>query len=534
MKIIQTGIIRLCLVLFIIVNSPIFSKPETLMVTFPVIPPVSAFSPGTLDGGSLKLKVNGIPRKITGFQRIERSLNNHGEHGRHFILSFITGTACRNLEKGLSYIISDLLIESDSLIVISPVKAYRIKIDSNKLKIIENILNLLKKDCSVYKKKKIAFEKSLQRELKKFDSLLSEKRGFFSNSRKSKIIFRFLNSFPQEFKRYLEMTFVPGMEKLGGAANLFGGINGEKWWIHFNSEEISGIIARVKTISNRLESLNPNFAFGDANYLRNNPALNTTAMSSSFSETGDVNYKIKISKLIGKLKKILKFSEANMNSEFIEKIQRSGICFNSIVFSSEDSYSGDPSSGNKSLSNKVLSRISAFSGGRSFLTNDIERAVKSIKDRKVTYYHLNFPLLRTDKSLKIGLENKGGGLTGFSYPKTLDGNYIKRVRNNFSNRSRLISNFSVNNNVINFKINGFKRRKEANLGLLKVDIRVTDQSGYNVYKKENILRVPHKKKDIYLSIRLAEKIKGALEIKLFVTDLVASNTSSRHENIYIK
>ncbi len=480
------------------------------------------------------LRVNGTLRAITGFRRIERSLNDHGELGRHFILSFITGNACRNLKKGLSYIISDILSESDSLIVISPVKAYKIKINSNKLRIIENILNLLRKDCSVYKKKKLAFEKSIQRELKMIDSLLSEKRGFFSDSRKSKIVFRFLNSFPQEVKRYLKMTFVPGMEKLGRAANLFGGLTGEKWWIHFNNEKISGIISKVKAISNRLESINPNFAFGNTNDLKNHSVLNVAAMSSSFSDTGDVNYKKKISKFIRKLKKILKFSEANTNSEFIEKIQRSGVCFNSIVFSSEDSYSGDPSTGKNSLSNNVLSRISAFTGGRSFVTNDIEKAVRTIKDRIAHYYLLNFPLLRTDKSLTIGLENKKGLLTGFSYPKILDDHYIEKIRNDFSSRRCLISNFKVNNNVIKFKINGFMRGGEGNPGLIKVNIRVTDLSGYDVYKKENILRAPQKKKNISLSIRLAEKIKGALKVKLSVTDLVARNTSARHENIFIK
>ena len=257
-------------------------------------------------------------------------------------------------------------------------------------------------------------------------------------------------------------------------------------------------------------------------------------MSSSFSDTGDVNYKTKISKFIRKLKKTLKFSEAIMNSEFIEKIQRSGICFNSIVFNPEDSYTGDLSTGDNSLSNMMLSRISSFSGGRSFFTNDIEKAVRTIKDRIVTYYLLNFPLLRTDKSLRIGLENKKGLLTGFSYPKILDDNYINRVRNRSSIRRCLIRNFKVRNNVIKFKICDFKRGGGEDLGLVKVNIRVTDLLGNDVYKKENILRASPKKEDISLTIRLAEQIIGSLEVDLIVTDLIARNTSSRQEKIFIK
>ena len=92
MKECQIGVILLCLILIISFNNFLFSQPETLMVTVPVIPAASMLNPGTLDESTLLLKVNGIPRKISGFRRIERSLSSTTGHGKHFILSFVTGS----------------------------------------------------------------------------------------------------------------------------------------------------------------------------------------------------------------------------------------------------------------------------------------------------------------------------------------------------------------------------------------------------------------------------------------------------------
>ena len=196
-----------------------------------------------------------------------------------------------------------------------------------------------------------------------------------------------------------------------------------------------------------MEFINSNFIPDNDENHSSNPLLHSNVLSTTFDDTRSENYKTKLSRFIRKLNKLLKFSDENLNCDLVEKIQRSGICFNSIIFNSEDSRKGDISPGPNSFSKILLSRISDFSGGRSFFTNDIERAVKGIKDHKFAFYNLDFSLLSKDKSLKIELESKGTLLTGFGYPKILDNNYVKQVRKNSSMRRRLISQFDVINNI---------------------------------------------------------------------------------------
>ena len=98
------------------------------VLTVPVVPKSSMNKSEALNKEQLNLKVNGVPRSIYKISKIEKSLKKTQDMGRDVVLSFMTTEANENLCRGISYFISDVLRENDSLIIVTPLKAYKIKL----------------------------------------------------------------------------------------------------------------------------------------------------------------------------------------------------------------------------------------------------------------------------------------------------------------------------------------------------------------------------------------------------------------------
>lgn len=80
-----------------------------------------------LNRNDINLLVNGIPRQVTHLIKQERSLTQRPDLGRHIILSFHNIKVTRPIKNAISYFFSEILDPKDSLILLSPNKAYRIR-----------------------------------------------------------------------------------------------------------------------------------------------------------------------------------------------------------------------------------------------------------------------------------------------------------------------------------------------------------------------------------------------------------------------
>lgn len=506
-----------------------FSNTENSIMTLPVVPKLSILKGEPLCKGSLNLKINGIPRSIYKVRRIERSLNDYNDIGRDIILSFMTPEAYEKLCRGISYFVSDVLKEHDSLIIVTPVRAYRLKPD-NKEEIIRSIRKMLIRDCKNFNNMKMLFEKRIRSELKKIGSIISAGRSLYNNTRYSKVLFRFLNSFPEELDQYLKFTLMHNFEKFEGVTDQFLVSENEKWWIHFNNEDTGEVIDSVRRILKLIESAGPVRSGNNTSNRMPNPVLQSDLDARSAGEAADENYRVKFSRFIKEVRQSLNFKEKKVIKEIGSKIRRSGICFNTITFDSKEMSGNDINFVNSSVSERIFGNICTGSGGKTLFENNIEKALKEIASHKFILYHLDFPLFRKDNGLTIDLNDKFSLMKGYSYTKVLSDEYINRMRLKLLKEKCRIGDLLIKKNRINFKLEGFERNEDE-VGLLKVGIRIFDKYGKDLYKNENILRSSPDKKRISLSIPIPGRIQGDCSLKVSVTDLIAGKTSSSRKEI---
>jgi len=521
----------LALIFFIplIVSPTPDSNSDHSVLTLPVFPKLSMLKGEPLTKELLNLKVNGVPRNIYNVSKIERSLGNYPDMGRDIVLSFMTLEASETLSRGISYFVSDVLREHDSLIILTPLKAYRLKPD-NKERVISEIGKILEKDCKSFNTRKIIFENRIRSELKKIGSIMSAGRSLYNNTRHTKVLFRFLNSFPEEFEQYLKFTLVQNFEKFEGVAEQILGWENEKWWIHFNNEDTGEVISGVRKILKLIESAGSIRLSSSSVNHGLNPLLQSSTEERSSGGAADDNYRIKFSRFIKEVRRSLNFRERKFIKNIGSKINCSGICFNSITFNGKEIDTNNLRSEKNSVSELILGDICTNSGGKTLFENNIEKALKEITRHKFTLYHLDFPLYRKDNGISIDLDDKYSLMKGYSYPKVLGDDYIDKIRKKLMVEKCRINDLVIINKRIRFYLEGFERNGDK-VGLLKIVINFFDKNGKYIYKIANTLRSSPEKKKIFLSIPIPEKVYGCCNLEVSVTDLIARNTSSSRKDI---
>jgi hypothetical protein len=81
-----------------------------------------------LNKGSVALFIDKTQREIVNLAKIERSLSYTPDLGRNFILSFHITKFTKPVENGVSYFVVEILQPNDNLILLTPIKAYRISL----------------------------------------------------------------------------------------------------------------------------------------------------------------------------------------------------------------------------------------------------------------------------------------------------------------------------------------------------------------------------------------------------------------------
>lgn len=496
MKILSLKLICYLLFTTLSVSLSLSANPDYKILTLPVIPKLSVMKSEPLYKNLLNLKVNGIPRSIYNISKIERSLNNDQDMGRDIVLSFMTPELCENLCEGISYFVSDILREYDSLIIVTPLQAYRLKPD-NKERVISGIKNILKKDCKSFNNRKIVFEKRIRSELSKIRSIISAGRSLYNNTRHTKVLFRFLNSFPEEFNQYLKFTLIQNFEKFEGVTDQILGGENEKWWIHFNNEDTGEIISGVRKILKLIESAGPVRSGSSSSNHGVNPVLQSASEERSSGESVNDNYRIKFSRFIKEVRRSLNFRERKLIMDVGSKINSSGICFNSIIFNGKEVDASDFSFSRNSASELILGDICLNSGGKTLFENSIEKALKEISCHKFTMYHIDFPIYRKDNGITIDLNDKYSLMKGYSYPKVLSDDYMQELKQKLPKEKCRIEEFVNEKRAVKFCLKGFKKSKHRS-GLLKIGISIFDSVGKCLYEKKNTLCSDQEKQDIII------------------------------------
>jgi len=507
----------------------LYSNTVNTVLTVPLIPIQLDETDPSISRDSLSLKINGIPRSIYNLKKVEKSLDNIQDMGRDIVLSFMTSKACGKLLRGISYFITDVVQKEDSLIIVTPLNAYQMK-PGNKERIIEGIGKILDRDCKRFCHNKALFEKRIMSELKKIETIISSGKSFYNNTRHIKVLFRFLNSFPEELDQYIRLTLLKNFEKFEGVTDQILDGENEKWWIHFSNDDSHKVVAGVKRILKLIGSSSPSLSLNDAGIRSSNPVLQNELESRGADKSPDSDIRVTFSRFIKVIRKSLDVKERMMVKDIGDRIRGAGICFNSINFNPRV-LSGDGSkNAAHSAAKSVFDDLSNGTGGRIFFEDDIENALKEIARHRITLYHLDFPLLKKDNGITIHLDDKHSILRGFSYPRVLSGEFVGKVRRNLSRRKCRISDLKVRNDRISFCVTGFEKNMKKT-GLLKVGVSVCGRDGQIIYDRKNTLLSNPGSNQVSLSIRIPVAGTQECDISITVIDVIARKRSQVNREV---
>lgn len=482
------------------------AKEEAVKITIPVIPSSGKIISEIPDISTLRLTINNTGRKISGLKRVERSLGIKPDLGRNFILSFNMSEYSENIHKGISYFVTEILDPEDSLLVLSPLKFYRIEVSANKEKILSVISELLDKDCILYKREKLSFEKSIKNELAGIRSALADRsRSSAFRVRRYKKIIGFLNYFPEEFKRYLKLSMVLNLSKLRSVKNLIGVREGERWWVHFYRDETEEIISSISRVVREIEK----FGMDSGDFFEQDHPPNLKGLT-----------------------KLLYSTDFFPVKEFEIGLLSNGICFNFVQFSKADGNDSPGRMKKKSLYKKIFNNVSSYSGGTFFQSSDIEKGLKGIRDHKFISYELQFPFNGREEEKQILLTDSKNNKNRFRYREIIEKKDLKQIVKYIRLEKCSIDDFRFKKNSAIFSIKNFKLEMKGKFGLLKVRITLSVPGREIVYSKENTLRASGKR--ISLKIPFPKRFSGKFMLNINVMDLILNRKTEYSGNVEIR
>lgn len=458
-----------------------------------------------LKSENFELYINKVKRNIKNIIPGERSLIEI-KGPRSFVFSFNLTDYGKNITKGISYFVDDILRKTDNLIIWTPVKIYRIKTNQDKALIISDIEKIVKKDSFLYKKIKYAARDKLISIVKKYLNFTKISRD--TNPGSDNII-KFLTAYGREWNNYKTKYLVPDMEKYYGIVNLLTyKFKGEKYFINFQQRETLPSLKKYEQAKKQIND-----------YLSNIAGTSESARSSSISVTMK---RIDKSLLLSD-----NFDPALLNSP----LRGANISYNVILFHSfrqegenSDSISPDYEG--------ILREISHSTGGVSINTSDIEKGLELISSKKDHFYNLIFSFdgKKGKKEIKIGVSDKSAEIF---YKKKFFKEEIENLIKISGSPSVKISEVLIKGRKLNFDISqfAFKENKDKH-GILKVDINISDKDNKTVFKKGNTLRAA--KDRIKISLNIKQGITGFYKLRIIVKDMIGNRETSYDKYIELK
>ncbi len=501
--------------IFLLLCLTLFSLTNDLQLSFPVRVIKVAQNSEELNANDIKLVINGSPRKVINLIRRERSLSGEPDLGRHFILSFHNIKGSTPIENIVSYFVSEILDPKDSLLLLSPLKAYRIPVTQDKQKIITDVCGILMKDGTLHEKNRISAEKKLESDLHRLNTIASTQPvDFFPEGTRNpeqaltqttnlttnyKAIYQILLNFPQSFTLFKNQYLLPDIVRHQQIKGLLEKKHGDNWWIHFQHRDDFQIIQKARSAG---QKLNGYIATHESGSLARN-----------------------MEKSLADFEKELLISASFPQADILDTLLGKNICFNVVHWGSLKSDESDTSFNETSDLEAVMCRIAECSGGKNVVASDPEQALKKIKSHADTYYDLTFALDGKIAETNIQVLANRPDLE-LSYKQNFSSEEMQEWVHINKEKKVEIRGISMSKKTIDFEIDSFEKDREKRFGLLKVRISLFDEQNRNAYKSENTLRAS--KDNVKISVPFSREYKGRFRLVIEIFDLLA-NTSATSE-----
>ena len=496
----------LTLTFIILITSATFTSVKNIHLQLPVRVFDEKGMVLDLKKDDLQLFMNGKQIEIVDLIQQKRSFGTTSDLGRNFILSFQLNEFDIQIQKGISFFITDVLNSGDTLIVFSPLKAYRFDVTRNKQKMINMVEEVLIKDCREMNKRGVASRKNLEHKINGLKNVLSD--GGSDDFAISSYITtnRFLNTFHREFMEFRNSFLLPNVSKYRQILKKSFIREGEKWWIHFQQRESFSILSKIIEV---LKMVNRYISW----FERERPPM-AIAMKTRLNN----------------LRKELLISDIFPYSQFQKILTGDNISYNVIFW-------GDLKKSESNISNSLLlglesifKKLSNESGGKKISAKDVERGIGEITKHVDHYYDLVFLYDGRVEKKNIQVKVKKGN-PKIIFKQGFEKTEIKTLIQNLSKERVRVDDISMLKNKVKFSISSFRfnRSRGKKFSILKVRINLFDDMNNKVYRTERTLRVF--KDNTSITVTLPRRFYGNYKLNILVFDLIANISVSADRDI---
>jgi hypothetical protein len=436
-----------------------------------------------LSKGQLTLLVNGSKRNIERLETRTRQLEKTSDLSRTFILSFHQDGYSPEVMEGVEYFVTQIADRTDTLTVLSPVKAYRLDLTRGSDRVLDNIEEILRRDSIEYKTSRAALLSNIDRAIGNVNRLMKAASpyvnyylvlyNFFNQCKAAAVNFRkhFLAPFPQQVR------IIRDLPERG---------DGETWWIHFQQRSFEPV---PKTLRDAVRNM----------VLMQRAGQMWTSGGFDFSMA----------------QKEFHISDDFPGPDILEAMIGENVCYNVINW-------GDSKPAQPELE-ELLSKITAGSGGRMITAVHPMEALKELRQHTDRFYEVVFPMSGKieDKSIALSMDGKGDG-TGLSYSQQIKKEKILDLVGKESRGKVEIAGFGLTGNRLDFDVSSYQRRGKEQVGLLKVRVQLYKEleKGGPVFNTHKTLRTD--RDTVHISLPLPETYSGSLVLRLTVCDLMAN------------
>jgi hypothetical protein len=473
--------------------------------------PVRVFEPEeksiALKKDDFNLFINDSQREIIDSRKRIKSLGIKPDLGRDFIFSFYLTEYGRNVEDGISYLITEILDTSDSLYILSPGKFYKIKVSKNKERMRMTLEELLRKDCKEFKKDRISAENKLINKInalkRNFSAdLFGVNRNF--NQRRYVKTSHFLNSFPDEFLDFKNRYLFPDVSNYQQVIEPLVMREGERWWIHFQQNETLELFPKLKEVIKQINS-----------YINDEEDPNQTLAQV-------------LKRNLSRLEKHMLISNSFPAARLLNTFVGNDISYNVVFFKSSKNKKPNVEYSALSGLEDILKEISSASGGKTVKSVNSEQGVKEIEKHLDQYYEIiyNWDGKIEGKKIHVSVDKRKINL---SYNDNIRKEKVRSSVRFFSKEKHKINIVSIDNNILTFYISSFESEKAGKYGLLKIRVELFDEQNVNIHKNENTLRASKEK--VTISIPIPAKLRGEFRLAITVCDLIANSSVSDERRI---
>jgi hypothetical protein len=456
----------------------------------------------------LLLAVNNFQRPIRALLPRSRSMMSASDLSRYFILSFHMESYKPEVMEAVEYFVENIARRHDSLTILSPLRAYRLKMEDGKDRVLDFIEEVLKTDCAEYKVTRGMLVQKIEKATSRVNRL-REPAGWMLSP--YTLMFEFYNHCKLALVRFKDHFLSHHLKQAKVIRDLPPRGEGETWWIHFQQRSFEPVPVSFRNIVKKI-------ALGQKTGQVRWPVAGG-------GRNWDFNTFEKQLTIIDKFPAV----------ELSQTILAENVCYNVINWGAlGDSFTNRGDFPRPEVEIK-LEAVSRSSGGRSITTLDPVQGLRELQQHRDDYYELVFPFNGRieGKRFRLILAGVKPG-NRLSYAPGFESDKIRTMIEFYRRGKVEIRDLSMAGNRVSFGVAAYHRpgnKDEEQVGLIKVRAQLYDESGNAspVFNSHKVLRAAGD--SVQISLPLPKKYRGRYIFQLSVCDLMANQLAAVKQRI---